>query len=145
MSMYIDSTVVLTFLFLFYIGSKLWDIAGQETSQPTNNNQNDSKTSPALIKETLLNDYKDCFEGLGTFRNMKPYHITLEPTAEPAIHPPRSVPVHLRDVYKQEIDEMLELGVIAPVNKATDWVNSIVLSETTNEKSKAKSNCNYHN
>jgi len=65
---------------------------------------------------------------------MKPYHITLESTAEPVVHPPRSVPEHLRDVYKQEIDKILELSVIAPVNKPTYWVTSIVLSETTNEK-----------
>ena len=29
---------------------------------------------------------------------------------------------------------MLELGVITRVDTPTDWVNSIVLSETTNEK-----------
>ena len=65
---------------------------------------------------------------------MKPYHIALEPGAEPVIHPPRSVPVHLRELYKQEIDKMLELGVITEVNTPTDWVNSIVLSESTNDK-----------
>ena len=65
---------------------------------------------------------------------MKPYHITLESVAEPVIHRPRSVPVHLRDLYKEEINKMLELGVITTVDTPTDWVNSIVLSETTNEK-----------
>ena len=65
---------------------------------------------------------------------MKPYHITLEPDAEPVTHQPRSVPVHLCEIYKQEIDSMLELGVIMPVEIPTDWVNSIVLSESTNEK-----------
>ncbi len=29
---------------------------------------------------------------------------------------------------------MLKLGVRTPVDKPTDWVNSIVLSETTNKK-----------
>ena len=42
--------------------------------------------------------------------------------------PPQSVPVHLSKLYKEEIDKMLDLGVI------TDWVNSIVLSQTANEK-----------
>ena len=63
---------------------------------------------------------------------MKPYHITLEPGAEP-VHPPRSVPVHLRELYKQEIDKMLELGVITRVDTPTDWANSIVLSESTDD------------
>ena len=80
-----------------------------------------------------MNNFKDRFEGLGTF-HMKPYHITLKEGAEPVIHPPRSVPVPLRDLYKQEIDQMLEADIIAPVDTPTDWVNSIVLSETTDDK-----------
>jgi hypothetical protein len=87
-----------------------------------------------LSEEKLLTEYPDRFEGIGIFEDMKPYHITLDPEAEPIIHPPRQVPVHLKDHYRQEIDNMLELGVISPVDKPTDWVNSIVLSETTNEK-----------
>ena len=81
-----------------------------------------------------MKEYSDRFEGLGLFKDMKPYHITLDSAAEPVIHPPRQVPVHLRDLYRQEIDNMLKLGVITPVDKPTDWVNSIVLSETTNKK-----------
>jgi hypothetical protein len=104
-------------------------------SAPTlSNSQNVDKRATPLTKETLLKEYLDRFEGLGTFKDMKPYHITLEPDAEPVIHPPRQVPVHLRDHFKQEIDNMLKLGVIRPVQKPTDWVNSVVLSETTNSK-----------
>ena len=47
-----------------------------------------------LTKESLSSDFQDCFEGLGTF-NMKPYHIVLEPKAEPVVHAPRVVTVHL--------------------------------------------------
>ena len=65
---------------------------------------------------------------------MKPYHVTLEPGEEPIVHPPRSVPVHLRELYRQEIDKMRELGVITRVDTLTDWVNRIVLSESTNDK-----------
>ncbi|CAB4039009.1 Hypothetical predicted protein [Paramuricea clavata] len=104
-------------------------------STPTlSNSQNVVKRATPLTKETLLKEYPDRLEGLGTFKDMKPYHITLEPDAEPVIHPPRQVPVHLRDHFKQEIDNMLKLGVITPVEKPTEWVNSVVLSETTNSK-----------
>jgi hypothetical protein len=96
--------------------------------------QNVGKRATSLTKETLMKEYPDRFEGLGTFKDMKPYHITLESDAEPVIHPPRQVPVHLRDHFKQEIDNMLKVGVITPVEKPTDWVNSVVLSETTNSK-----------
>ena len=82
-------------------------------------------THTILTKGKLVNNFKDRFEGLGTF-HMKPYHITLKEGAEPVIH--------LRDLYKQQIDQMLEADIIAPVDTPTDWVNSIVLSETTDDK-----------
>ena len=65
---------------------------------------------------------------------MKPYHITLDPNAEPVIAAPRTVPVHLQNMFQKEVDGMVELGVLIPVSEPTDWVNSIVLSETTNDK-----------
>lgn len=85
-----------------------------------------------LTKDKLVQEYKDCFEGIGTFK-MTPYHITLDPGAEPVVHPPRAVPVHLREMFKAELDNMEELGVIVPVNEPADWVNSVVLSETVND------------
>ena len=95
--------------------------------------QGNDKRPTHLTKESLIKEYPQRFEGLGAF-NMKPYHITLDPAAEPVIHPPCQVPVHLKDLYRREIDNLLKLGVIMPVEKPTDWVNSIVLSETTNSK-----------
>ena len=56
------------------------------------------ENTPLLTKETLLSSYLDRFERLGTFKDMKPY--PLDPAAEPVIHPPRSVPVHLKDLKK---------------------------------------------
>ena len=69
---------------------------------------------------------------------MKPFHITLDLAAELVIHPLQSVPVHLKDLYRKELDGMLNLSVIALVDRPTDWVNSIVLSETKNDKEVTK-------
>ncbi|PFX16729.1 Uncharacterized protein K02A2.6 [Stylophora pistillata] len=84
-----------------------------------------------LTKDKLIQDYKDCFEGIETFK-MTPYHIILDPGAEPVVHPPRAVPAHLCEMFKAVVDNMEELGVIVPVNEPADWVNSVVLSETVN-------------
>ena len=69
---------------------------------------------------------------------MKPYHITLDPDAQPVIHAPRAVPVPLQGMYKEELNNMVELGVLIPVSEPTDWVNSIVLSDTTNDRGEVK-------
>ena len=58
---------------------------------------------------------------------MKPYHVTLEPGGKPIVHPPRSVPVN-------DCNDCTIVGVITRVDTPTDWVNCIVLSESTNDK-----------
>lgn len=70
---------------------------------------------------------------------MKPYHKTLEPTAEPIVHPPQSVmsTYIVQELYKQEIDKMLELGVITRVDTPTNWVT--VLSFKSQLKIREKS------
>ena len=62
------------------------------------------------------------------------YHITLDSDAQPVIHAPHAVPVHLQGMYKEELKNIVELGILVPVSKPTDRVNSIVLSETTNDR-----------
>lgn len=36
-------------------------------------------------------------------------------------------------MFKDELDQMVELGVIVPVKEPTEWVNSSVLNKTTND------------
>ena len=63
---------------------------------------------------------------------MKPYRIILDPNIEPVIHAPCQY--MCQDMFRKEVNTMVELGVLIPLSKPTDWVNSIVLSETTNDK-----------
>ena len=43
--------------------------------------------------------------------------------------PCKSVPIHLKEAFKNEIDEMLQAGIIKPVKEATLWINSFILIE----------------
>ena len=43
--------------------------------------------------------------------------------------PCRPIPVHLKEAFQQEIDKMLNAGVLNPVHEATPWINSFVLVE----------------
>ena len=51
--------------------------------------------------------------------------MLLDAKVELVVHAPRPVPVHLHKMFKDELDQMIELGI-------TDWVNSIVFTTTTN-------------
>ena len=87
---------------------------------------------PLNSKEDLQRLYPDCFKGIGKFRET--FHITLDPAMTPVVHAPRRCPIHIKDDVRNEINQMVELGVIEKVEEPTDWVSSIVYSR----KSKGK-------
>ena len=92
-----------------------------------------------LSKESVLEEYGDCFDKLRKFPGTK-YHITLNENATPIIHPPRIAPVHILPLYKQKLEKMLADDVITEVTEPTDWVNSIVcnIKETPDGKKKVR-------
>ena len=73
----------------------------------------------------FLDFYSDVFKGLGCISNTK-YHIKVDKTYQPVVHPPRRVPVTLQPKIRAELTRMEELEVIEKVEEPTDWVNSVV-------------------
>ena len=72
-----------------------------------------------------------CFPGL-------PYHIQIDPSVTPKQTPCQSIPVHLKRPFKQEIDKMLQAGVLKPVHQAIPWINSFILVEGKDKLTKLK-------
>ncbi|GFN88400.1 Gag-Pol protein [Plakobranchus ocellatus] len=58
----------------------------------------------------IVNEYKDVFQGLGC--TGIPVHIELDPKAVPVVHPPRRIPLTLKDKVKEELGRMEDMGVI---------------------------------
>ena len=58
-----------------------------------------------------------CLMGLASFLG-PPYSIQLDPSITPKETPCHPVPVHLKDIFKQELDKMLKAGILNPVHKA---------------------------
>ena len=46
--------------------------------------------------------------------------------------------MHLKEDFKKEIDKMLQVGVLKPVNQETPWINSFVLIEGKDEQGNLK-------
>ena len=81
-------------------------------------------------KSEILCQHQDCFQGIGCFQGE--FHITLDPTVPPVIHPSRRVPEALREPLKIELDALIEQGIVAKVDEPTDWVNSLVCVTKSN-------------
>ena len=80
-----------------------------------------------MTKEQVLDDYKDVFTGIGLFPGE--YRITVNPDVKPVIHTARKVPFALQKRLKEELQDMQKKDVIAPVEKPTEWVSSLVVVE----------------
>ena len=77
----------------------------------------------------ITEEYADSFKGLGCLPGE--YKIKLDPSVPPVVHAPRKVPVALHDRVKEELQRMENDGVIKKQEESTDWVNSMVIVETS--------------
>ena len=67
------------------------------------NNHSLSIADLPLAQEKVESTYADVFQGLGKFPG-EPCKLRLKPDADPAKHRPRKVPVHLKDVFHEEVE-----------------------------------------
>ena len=79
-------------------------------------------------KEMILQEYPDVFQGVGKFLGAD-YHIQIDSSVPPKQTPCQPIPIHLKEMFQQEIDKMLQEGVLVPVHEATPWINSFILVE----------------
>ncbi|MCG8432230.1 MAG: RNA-directed DNA polymerase, partial [Candidatus Omnitrophica bacterium] len=100
----------------------------QNSCGKANSIKPESVATNPLTKEQIVETYKDCFEGLGTFPG-EPYKFRLKPNAVPAKHGIRKVPLHLKESFHKEIHDLVDQGVLEPVTESTEWVNSYVIVE----------------
>ena len=78
------------------------------------------------IKECLLKDNADVFQGIGTLQG-SPYHTRLKQYCQPVQHTPCSVLVSMQKAYRVDLDRLLAEGIKAKVHKKGERVNSTVL------------------
>ena len=74
----------------------------------------------------------DIFTGVGCLEGN--YSIQVDDGFRPVVHPPRKVPVPLRDTLKSELDNMVKNGILAKVTEPTSWVSSLVIVKKPNGK-----------
>lgn len=84
-----------------------------------------------LTENYVFTQYSDVFEGTGCLAGT--YRLKIDPEVQPVIHPPRKIPVSLREKLKTELERLTEKEIIAPVTEPTPWVNNLVIVEKPNK------------
>ena len=110
-----------------------------KTDNQCYNIQSHKLKPPTLInhQKQILQEYSDVFKGIGKFPG-PPYHIQIDPKVMPKQTPCRPIPIHLKDAFQKEINQMLQAGVQLPINEATLWINSFVLVEKRDKHGQVK-------
>ncbi|KAL3999170.1 nuclear receptor co-repressor 2 [Sarotherodon galilaeus] len=75
----------------------------------------------------IFKEFADVFEGLGCLEGE--HTIQINESVSPKVHPPRKIPVTLREKLKVELDRMEKMEVITKIEEPTQWVNPIVIVE----------------
>ena len=87
-------------------------------------------TSPLIDP---VKEFPKLFTGLGEMPGT--FNIALkEDTVPRCLYTPRSIPLGLREAAKAELDEMVKLEVIEPVEEPTDWCSGHTIVPKPNGK-----------
>ena len=111
------------FPYLLLLATREWPHSESCLLDPTPAPPTPKKTAPIKSIEDLIRKFPDSFGGIGQFPVK--YTIRLHDNAQPVIHAPWKCPISIHPIVKAELDKMVKLGVITPVDELTDCVSSV--------------------
>jgi len=99
-----------------------------------------SSLSPSQERElcSLLNNHLDVFawsykEMKGVHPSVCTHHIYVKEDCKPVRHPQRRMNPALKDIVKEELQKLLDVGFICPISDS-EWVSPLVLVPKKNGK-----------
>ena len=86
----------------------------------------DASIKPVLSADQLVKKFHRVFsDGVGKLPGE--YHMTLDETAKPVQHPPRRVPVAIREHPRETLEDLERQEIVARVTTLTSWISSMVV------------------
>ena len=70
-----------------------------------------------------MSKFSDCFGEIGTLKNT--HHIDIKDNVIPVVTLVRKIPPALKPKLENELKRMVDLDIIEPVQKPSDWVNDL--------------------
>ena len=91
-----------------------------------------SDTTTTTELPDVVKEFEDVFLGEGKLEGK--LHLEIDESVPPVQLPVRKVPFAVKEPLKQEIDRLVEKGILEPVNVPTDWISSMVVVRKSNGK-----------
>ena len=113
------------------VKTDIYSIHDNKSKQMMDQASIEHKTPRKLVtqKEHIMDQYPAVFEGIGQFPG-EPYHNQIDQKVLPKQTPCRMVPVHQKELFKKELDKMVDAGILKPVHDSQPWINSFVIVES---------------
>jgi hypothetical protein len=92
----------------------------------TFNNSIDSHLPKELQLSNILRDFRATFNGIGCVKGVE-VDVQLQPDAVRVCHPPSRVALHLRQAVVNELEHLLQCGIIECVSQPSAWVSRMVV------------------
>lgn len=77
-----------------------------------------------LTKHVLAKEYSVVFEGVGILPGA--LHLEVDKIIPPVQLPTQRIPIAVKDQVKAELDRLVELNIIKPVDSPTEWILATV-------------------
>eukprot|EP00111_Clytia_hemisphaerica_P010127 TCONS_00029605-protein len=84
-------------------------------------------------KENIMKNHSKLFEGVGKLQNFK-LQLHIDPNVTPVQQPIRRIPFHSREKIENELERLIKLDIIEPVDGPTTWLNPVVAGSRKNGK-----------
>ena len=81
--------------------------------------------------DSLKQQHPEVSEGVGKLKN-KQISLVIDPTVKPIAQPYRKIPFNLRGKIRDKTAELLDTGIIEPVEGPAPWVNLVVIVPKNN-------------
>ena len=86
----------------------------------------DAPTEPVLSADQLVKKFPRVF-GDGVGKLPGEYHMELDETVKPVQHPPRRVPVAIRERLQETLEDLESREIVARVTTPTPWISSMIV------------------
>ena len=76
----------------------------------------------------VVSEFEDVFSGEGKLDDK------VDKSVRPVVLAVRKVPFAVKELLKQELERLVKMGILEPVDVPTDWISSVVVVKKSNGK-----------
>ena len=109
-----------------FLGMKIIKyLDNDQLNRPQTSDGGDVYAHDASLDQLVKKFHRIFSDGVGKLSGE--YHVTLDEMVQPVQHPPRQVPVAIRERLRETLEDLERREIVACVTTPTSWISSMVV------------------